>query len=494
MKHRWIFLRAVIVGGLLCGTNRVSGQQPDQQQEDEQPDPVKAPNNAKPKPAGRDYAPMDAYGPQDADPDQSPARTPLAPDSHALTGVQVYTLGSPDVPHSYWIPGFTYTNFAGSSVNSGPTVNAWNTTSYIAGNLSLLQSWTHSQLAVNYSGGGYLSSDKVQGDGYFHQLGIVQAFEWRRWQLSLIDQSSYLPRSEFGFGASSNLATPGVGGSLSPSLPGLQAGCQADQSIFSATGPRFSNSAAAEVVYLASARGSVTLSGCYGDLHFFEPGNIDTNNLLFGTGYNYALSRKDTIGVLYRFVGFRYGTNPQAIDDHVAQLAYGRKVTGRLALQLFVGPEATSFRVPVGGSSGGVRVAGGGNLTYALTRTNLSLSYNHGVTGGSGLFTGASTDGLQGTVNHQLSRIWNGNVSFGFTINGALGVANPSSVSRTYDSWFVGGGLARPLGRNAGMTLGYEAYRENSSLPGCGATGSCAYIQHLVSLGFQWRTRPFVMR
>src|SRR5438046_6178775 len=121
-------------------------------------------------------------------------------------------------------------------------------------------------------------------------------------------------------------------------------------------GPRYSNSVATDVAYAVSPRASVTVSGSYGLLRFVETGNIDTNDTILGTGYNYALSRNDTIGALYRFSVYRYVRNPQAINDHVAQLAFGRKVTGRMSLQLFAGPGVANFRVPFGGSTDKVSV------------------------------------------------------------------------------------------------------------------------------------------
>jgi hypothetical protein len=239
----------------------------------------------------------------------------------------------------------------------------------------------------------------------------------------------------------------------------------------------------------------VTLSGSYGILRFIQAGNIDTNDAIFSSGYNYALSQKNTIGVLYRFSGYRYIGVSQAINDHVAQLAYGRKITGRLALQLFGGPEVTTFRVPFGSSTNKISGSGSGNLTYELSRSSLSLMYSHGVSGGSGQFTGSNTDQLQGTVNHQLSRLWQGNVTFGFARNTNLGLSNPSQVSQTYDSWFIGGGLGRSLGRTANFTFAYTAYLQNSRLSVC-AAGTCgtSYIQHQISLDFQWHTRPLVLR
>src|SRR5437879_13721047 len=84
-----------------------------------------------------------------------------------------------------------------------------------------------------------------------------------------------------------------------------------------------------------------------------------------------------------------------------------------MALQLFAGPEVTTFRVPFGSATHKISGSGGANLTYAFSRnrSSLSLSYNHGVGGGSGQFTGSRTDQLQGGINDQLSRVWQGNLN-----------------------------------------------------------------------------------
>jgi len=425
-------------------------------------------DSSKPKPAAGTRLPIPGV-PGDQE-EQQPG-SELTPDTRPLTGIQTPSLGSPELRHSYWVPGFQYGNFVRSSSLNQPTSSGWNTTSFVTGNLSLLEAWSRSQLSINYS---------------YHQLGLVQAFNWRRWQLSFIDQFAYLPQSQFGFGAASGLAVPGIGGPLGPSLPALQPNYQPNQTIFTSIGPRYSNSVATEIAYAVSPRASVTVSGSYGLLRFVETGNIDTNDTILGTGYNYALSRNDTIGVLYRFSGYRYVGNPQAINDHVAQLAFGRKVTGRMALQLFAGPEVTTFRVPFGGATHKISGSGGADLTYAFSRnrSTLSLSYNHGVGGGSGQFTGSRMDQLQGGITDQLSRVWQGHLNL-----------IPTQVSQTYDSWFTGGGLSRPLGRTASFTLGYTAYLQNTSLPVC-AAGTCNtnYLQHQISLSFQWHTRPLVLR
>ncbi len=488
MKHAPVFSAAFLVAVVsLFASSATFPQDAPPQDTPAQENP--GPATSQPKPAGRGYDPLG--GDQD---DTLVQTSTFNPDTSALTGVLVPGVGSPEMRHSYWVPGLQYGNFIRSTSLTHPEISDWNSASFIAGNVSLLQAWSRSQLSLNYSGGGSFSTDQSQGSGYYHQLGVVQSFNWQRLQVSLIDQFSYLPQSQFGFGASSSLATPGIGGALGPALPGLETSYQPNQSIFVSLGPRYSNSATAQIVYILSSRASLTLSGSYGILRFVQSGNINSNDSIFSGGYNYALTKKDTIGILYRFSRYEYLGNPQAIDDHVAELAYGRKITGRMALQLFVGPEMTVFRIPLNGVSQKTSVSGGANLLYSVSHTGVSLGYNHGVTGGSGAFTGSNTDQVQGGLHRQLSRVWHGNINVGYARNAALTSASGVQASPTFTSWFAGADVDRPLGRDASFTVGYTAYIQDASIPGC-AGGSCtSFLQHQISVSFQWHTQPLVLR
>lgn len=486
MKYRTTFLgTSIVAAGLLLGSIRVAAQEEPQQ---EQQDPRKAQD--RPKPAGASAPIFADYADQDTNSDQQPS-TGLVPDTRPLTGVEIPTVGSQDLRHSYWVPGFQYNNFVRSSKSGEPNTTDWNTTSFLVGNLSLLQTWTpRSQLAVNYSGGGFTSTDEFQGNGYFHELGLVQTFTWQKWELSIIDQFSYLPLSGFGFGASSNLATPGIGGPLAPDLPALQTSYQPNQSILSASGPRYSNSFATQVTYVVAPRLTLTFAGVYGVLRFTKAGNVASNDLIFTTGLNYAVSREDTIGLLYRFTGYRYIGSPLSINDHVAALAYQRKVTGKLSFQLFVGPEITFLPMLTNTS-----ITGGANVTYVRPLGSISLSYNHGVSGGSGVLEGANTDQFTGTASRKVGRVWVGNVTAGYARNSTLPIGVVNSQGTRYNSWFIGGSLDRPVGRAANLTLGYTAYFEDSNLPICGVSGcTSTFLQHQISVGFEWHTRPFVLR
>ena len=445
----------------------------------------------KPKPAAREYPPLlNTDNQQDVDQETQT----MKPDNQPLSGVLNPTLGTPEVRHSYWVPGIEYSNTVRSNPVSPTSNSAWNTSSFVSGDVSLLEAWSHSQLSVDYSGGGFFSTDPLQGNGQYHQLATAYEIDLRRLQVLFVDQFSYLPQSAFGFGGMSGLASPGIAGTLAVPLPGLQSSYVPSQSILTTNGPRYSNASAVQLTYALSPRGSITLAGVYGTLHFIDPGNVNNDTEILDAGYNYAISRKDMVGLIYRFSAYRYPGDPQALGDQVGQFMYGRKITGRLALTLAGGPEVTTFRVAIVGSTR--KIAGSGNaaLTYAFARSSIALSYEHGVSGGSGVFTGSNSDQASATWSRQLTRVWSGSVNFGYSKNRQIlslsGVTSPS-----YDTWLVGAGLSRPLGRTANFSLAYQAQIQNSNVAIC-STPTCGtnYTVNQIFVTFQWHTRPLVLR
>src|SRR5215471_9777606 len=273
----------------------------------------------KPKPAAKSYGPI---GAENQDQNQQPEM--MAPDNRPLTGIQQLTVGSPSEQHSYWVPGVSYYNFIQSNGQTQGGGTGWVSNSYVAGNLSLVENAAHSQFLLNYSGGGDFSTDSAVGNGWFQQLGLSDTFTWERWQLTLLDDFAYLPQSQFGFGNGTGLALPGIGGTLGAGSTGLGGGLNPGGNVFSAIGPRYTNAAGAQINYSISRRTSVTVGGVYGLLRFTNSGNIESNNYTANAGYNYQISRLDTIGVVYRLNSFHYIGFNQTIGDNSIQAAYGR--------------------------------------------------------------------------------------------------------------------------------------------------------------------------
>lgn len=450
-------------------------------------------SDAPPKPAARVLLPLPDLSGEQQDADQE--KQALRPDRGPISGVQDPTLGTPEVRHSYWISGIRYSNIVRSNSLYSTTNSERNTTSYVSGDLSALEGWSHSLLSLNYSGGGFTSSDQAQGSGQYHQFGAVYEIDQRRWQALLVDQFSYLPESQFGFGGAAGLAYVGITGTLAVSLPGLQNQFLPGQTILTATGRRYSNASAAQLTYEVSRRGSITVAGVLGLLRFTNSGNIDNTTDILNAGYNYAITRKSTVGLSYRFSEYHFPGAPQALGDHIAQFVYGRRITGKLALNLACGPEVTTFRVAINGSARRASGLGsGGSLTYAFRQGSVALSYSHGVSNGSGVFPGARSDLAEATWSRQLTRVWKGILNFGYAKNNQI-VAASGLTSPRFDTWLAGAGWSRPLGRTRDLSLGYQARMQAANVVSCaGPNCGSNFTLHEVSLSFQWRTGPQVLR
>jgi hypothetical protein len=248
------------------------------------------------------------------------------------------------------------------------------------------------------------------------------------------------------------------------------------------------------LTYAVSRRGAVSVAGVHGLLHFMGSGNIDSDNEILNVAYNYAITRKDYIGVVYRFSAFHYAGNPQAMGDHSYFIGYGRRVTGRMALNLAGGPEVTNFRVPLNGSKQNISGSGTASLSYAFRSSSVKLSYLHGVSSGSGLFSGASTDLVTASWGRPLNRVWSTSLSFGYARNKQI-VEVKSLSSPSYNSWLPSVGISRPLGNNANFSLGYQAQIQTATVLLCG-TPNCgtSSTTHQIQLSFQWHMAPLILR
>jgi hypothetical protein len=469
--------------------------QPQPQPQDPQQAPPQEPDDnpygSMPKPAGQ-ALPYFGLGLGNGD---------LRPDYTPLTGMLNAGLGFPDVKHSYWVPGVQVASTAQSSLFGQSTTSStsnWYATNYVTGDLSLLEAWSRSQLALNYSGGGAFSTDSAIGNSGFQQLAFAQSFQLNRWIVQIVDEFAQLPQSAFGFGIGTTLGVPGVGGALGPTVPSVGNNYNPNQAVFGGFGPRISNVAVMQATYQLTRRSSLTASGSYAILHFLDAGNIDSRSLFASLGYNYQLSHKDTIGLFYEFSSFRFPGNPEAYGVQIVSAAYSRKITGRMALALYGGPQFTSLRVAVGNTSSTVNGYASAFLHYGFRNGGIGANYVHGMSGGSGVFAGSIQDEAGFSATRRLSRQWGASVHAGFARNRNVvnvpGVNNPS-----YDDWYVGVGLNRPIGRDLNVSLAYSATFQthypgcsSSDSAGCGPSATTSGQQ--ITLSFRWHPRPFALQ
>jgi hypothetical protein len=259
------------------------------------------------------------------------------------------------------------------------------------------------------------------------------------------------------------------------------------------------NSTALEYDYQLSRRGSITIVGSYALLHYFDNNLANYYDVAFQGAYNYQLTRKDTIALSYQFSAIRYSNLGQSINSNVIQGMYGRKVTGHLAFQIAAGPQFVSSNSPITGGTPTVPVIASSSsaywtltssLTYGMKRATLGASYNHGVTGGSGVLIGAETDILTGTIGGPINRTSNVSGNFGYSRNSGFAVGN-STVSQNYNYWFAGGTYSKTLGRNVDLFVNYQLQYQKSSDGGCvGASCSQDILRNQISFGVNLHRQP----
>ncbi len=421
----------------------------------------------------------------------APAGTATVPDNRPLSSVEQYGLGSEGTRRNIFLMGFQFREIGdtnSSNTSSGTDIDS---ASLLSGNIALRHLWRHSELDAAYAGGGALYNTRSDLNQTFHQVGLTERASWRRWALLLSDQASYLPESSFGYGGLNPLSgiVPGAGG-LGGQFSNINPVLDPSQSILTALARRISNSVAGEVQYSITRRSSFTAAASYGLLHYLDDGFIDNYSLGVRSGYNYALNSRDTLGVVYTFTRFTFGQQTGALQNHAAQLAYGRRLTGRLALELYAGPQVNTFEDVSGNPAPQVTWSAGAYLRYQLPRGGVGLSYLHGTSGGAGIFAGAQRDEVQAFGDRKLSRRWTANVNFGYARNTALQEILLIPINSKYDSWYAGAALNHILNRQMNLFFTYNFQRQETNSSLC-TTVNCAisFLRHQFGLGFNWNLR-----
>jgi hypothetical protein len=316
------------------------------------------------------------------------------------------------------------------------------------------------------------------------------SYRWQRWSLLVGDQVSFLSQSPFGFGGVGGLAFLNGSFQFGPFLNGTLA---PNQTIPTIVAPRLSNTAVSQIEYAISPRSSWTASGSYGMLDFLGAGFINSTDAVLRTSYNYSFSEQSSIAVIYRFDDFRFSYLPQGIEGHVAQLGYARYLTGRLSLRLAAGPSVEMFRGVVVGNANRLSWALDSALNYKMDRTNFLLSYDHLMTGGSGVLVGAETNQIEATAERKLTPRWQGLATLGYASNQGLVQASASLGKQKYNSWYVATRFEHQLGPRSALFLSYGARLQGTNAAVCGAPkcGTSA-VSHEVSAGFNFGLRPIL--
>ncbi|MGH9573726.1 MAG: hypothetical protein ACRD40_09370, partial [Candidatus Acidiferrales bacterium] len=122
----------------------------------------------------------------------------------------------------------------------------------------------------------------------------------------------------------------------------------------------------------------------------------------------------------------------------------------------------------------------------------LNASYSHGIGGGSGVLVGGQMDTVTGSLTRQMSKTFSSGFTSGYSRTTGI-PGSGAAANQTYDYWFGGINLTKPIGETLGLTLGYQVQYQTSNAAQCiGPTCGTNVLVHMISVGLGWHQRPLL--
>ena len=412
----------------------------------------------------------------------------------SLSGVQNLSLGV-EPTRSYWQPHVEVFGTADSNAQQVGQGQDWGTWISGTAGADVHRVSGISNMTLSYAGGGmYSTGNNNLGTGVTQELSFADKVTYRRSIFSVFDQTSYLPQSSFGFG--------GLGVQLPTSGTTTNLEFNPGQSALTGWGQTLNNSTALELDELLTPRSSLSFSGGYSLLHYFDSDLFNYGMVNARAGYNYQVTQRNSLAISYTFGDSRYSDLNESLGEHTLQASFGRVVNGKLSFQVGAGPQVV---VPHS-SPMAVGIPGGfalpaqpqilwsldTSLQYQQRRYGMGLSYSHGVGGGSGVLVGGKMDMVSGSLTRQMSRTFSSGFTAGYSRTAGL-PGSGAAANQLYDYWFGGINLTRPIGETFGLTVGYQVQYQRSNAAQCiGPTCGTNVLVHMVSVGLGWHQRPLL--
>jgi hypothetical protein len=351
--------------------------------------------------------------------------------------------------------------------------------------------------ALDYMGGGSLY-DGYGSSSFFEQqiqqLGASQSFASRRWRLVLRDTFRYLSEGSFGTSGLDNSSvgvdsgeTPTSAGSSNVPSPPVVIGQDS----------YLVNESGAEFLEALNRRSSLYAAADYSLINYFNTAQ-SLYNIRQGSGsggYNYQLTRKNSVGVVYQYQNFRYPSDALgSVSTNAIEFTFRRIVTGRMNLSTSAGPEFTDVNSGNGQQTREIGFAARAAAVYKWEKSSLNGFYSHQVAGGSGIFAGVNEDVVGAMFGRIFHRNWNASVNGGYTLGRQIGSALPGQQLGSFAFEFAGGTVRRQFGRKLSVFGTYDFSGENFS--NCPASLACEPVlrRQTISIGLDWYFRPLSLR
>jgi hypothetical protein len=383
------------------------------------------------------------------------ASTQIQPDTHILSGSEMLGLGFLRAPHSFFDPVVR----VAAGADTGLVLGTTETSGSIGGGLALDQQWGRFHLISQYYGAKFFYYPATSFSSSYHDLSFSPTLTFGRWVVHLREDLHVSPEQSFGGLDIAGAPLPASDAALTSVTPLLEP----PQTIATGWAERLDNTSLAEVDYSLSRRSTVTLSGSYGLLHFFQPGYIDGTTVQGHAGYTYLFTRRDSIAITYNYSLMSFTGTTTQTASHLAQLSFAHTLAARWSFQVAAGPQLLQLEglgFPIGDQLTWSLTS---SLTYLTHHNAYALQYFRGITGGSGVLLGAETEGVTASISRALTRYWSGALNGGAARNTGL---VPSQALPQFDYWFAGANVGRPLGRHFHFSVNY-VYQQQTQSGGC---------------------------
>ena len=409
-----------------------------------------------------------------------------------LSGAQVLAPTFGGTSENYWVPALACTEYATTNPNGINRNSGLFSESACAGNVTLQKVDRHSQLNLDFIGGGfyynrpYETATKQYGTA--GELAVAEQVNGRRWNWMLGDQGSYLPEGSVGYEPFADLSTfaGGVGGTAMSSAPALNGAFSPNQSVYAGEARRFSDLALSQLSYAAGPRTTLTATAMFGTLQYLTPGYIDNRYWTVMTGYNRTFGRSNQVALSYDEMHYNFGPSQPEMVTRGASILYGRSISPRFTVELSVAPTARAT-----GSTTSFYLGTYDSVQYRALRWDGTLGLDRTLTGGGGFLGGVEMTMVMASLGRQLSRRVHGSLNMAYAENQSLAQISSGALRPAYDYVQAGANLTHELGPHISMYLNYSVQRETSNTPICaGASCSTVYFRQTGGFGINWHARP----
>jgi len=308
---------------------------------------------------------------------------------------------------------------------------------------------------LNYSGGySWTFSGSTYGSGYFQNLGLSQAFVGRKWRLSITDNISYRPQAPtYGFSGVPGTGEP-ITGSGSTGTPTETVLTENTHTINNGTRVSYSMPLSFAISFFADA--------AYSILDYPDGNGLDTSSFLWSAGVSRRIAARTSLTAIFLESRFTYPGTPTSITTTGVLGTVSHGFRKNLTAHVSAGPEwITTSGIANIPSSINYSLSAG--LVYTRRFDNMSVNFDHGDNGGSGIFYGAEFNSVNATYTRRVEKDYSFAGRFGYQETAGLETGSGSA-----SGYFAGASASRRLGKLFSLGVIYTAAQQTASsqLPG----------------------------